>query len=1007
MKVIFFILISLVITQAQDLLSQQKTERLFKTGVDLLNKNQFGAARENFQEFLANSASSNLKTIDAEYYVALCAINLYHTDGEKLVADFVTGHASHPKAATANFDLANFFYQEKNYKKASTYYGKVYFESLSPEQQNMSRFRAGYSSFNQKFLKDALDQFNYVKGQGGQFGPAASYYAGFIEYGQSDYSNALIDLKRAEQNESYSKVVPYVIANVYYKQKSYLELITYASSVKSKEGVTNQDEIALLSAEAYFKKEDYNNAVDAYAAYLANKEDGDKGVLFRAGYAAYMIGQDASALKYLKLSFTDRDSIGFYSAYYLGSLYLKQQQKPMALTAFDIARKYLPDQKLVEEASFQYAKVAYDMGKPDQAIAEFENILKKFPASSHVNEIKELLSQAYVNASNYNKAIEYIESLPKKSVAIERAYQKATMLKGLDQFNKDSYDEAILLFEKSLQNPIDSDFEAESNYWCGEAYSIQKKYDKAIPHYHKVVEQGESRSGDLLAKARYGLGYCYFNLKQYDRALFNFKELASRSNKSYPNLADGTLRLADCYYVSKSYQEALQNYKNAILLNTSDKDYAHLQSGIVLGILRRYAEASVELDIVIKTYSQSNSIDEALFQRAQIDFDQGNYLQAVTGYTKLISSYPASGYTPYAYTRRAASNYNLKDYNKTSEDYITVLTKFSSHPSAKDVLLPLQESLNLAGRSAEFDKYFSSFKSANPDAKGIESVEFESAKNLYFNQDYKRAITNLGNYILQYPESAKLIEAKYYQAESYYRTKDLAYALAAYYSIETEKSFSFMAKVIGRIAEIEFKQGRYEKAIPQFHQLAKAAANKKDQYAAWNGLMESHFLMAQYDSAKLYAEIILDKGNINAGAVNKASLYLGKIAQQKGDFETAKDEYLSTLNAAHDEYGAEAKYYVAEIFYQTKEYKQCYETLLSLNTDFSSYTEWVGKSYLLLSDNFVAMGDPFNAKAVLKSLIDNFPLEDVKITAKARLTKMDQAELSKQEKIKADTVDND
>jgi TolA-binding protein len=1004
----FFFVLSLSFAQAQDLLSQQKGERLYKTGLDLMDKNQFGAARENFSEFLSTTTTTDLKRADAEYYLASCALNLFHADAEKLFSDFIAKYPSHPKSATANYDMANFFYNEKNYKKASGFYSKVDFSSLSTEQENTGRFRAGYSLFNQKILKESLDQFNHIKSQGGQYGPAASYYAGFIEYSQGEYENSLTDLKRAEQNEAYSKIVPYLIANVYYKQKKYDDLQNYISSLKGKTGLTNAEDIALLSAEAYYKKGDNKSAVAAYSTYLEGKEEtADKGVLLRAGYAAFVLGQDATAIKYLKLSFTDRDSVGFYSAYYLGSLYLKQQQKPMALSAFGISRMYKPDLQLVEESTFQFAKISYDLGQPDQAIAEFEKLLKAFPQSVHVNETKELLSQAYVNANNYNKAIEYIESLPKRSAAVDRAYQKATMLKGLDLFNKEDYTQATQYFEKSLTDPVDQDYVAEASLWNGEAYSIGKKYEQAAVQYQKIIGLEGYSNQETISKARYGLGYCYFNQQQYDRALFNFKEFVNKSGKSQPNLADGILRLADCYYVSKTYPDALINYRKAIALNSADNDYAHLQSGVVLGILRKYSEAATEFDVLIKKYPQSRVMDEALYQRAQLDFEQGNYAPAVAGYSKLIASYPTSRFAPYSYTRRAASNYNLKDFNKTSDDYITVLTNYPNHPAGKDVLLPLQESLNLAGRSAEFDKYLSGYKNANPDAKGIESVEFEVAKNLYLNQDYAKAIQRLAAYSTQYPESPRMSEANYYQAESYYRTKESTKALAIYYTISTDKTFSFANKVTGRIAELEFKQGKYDKAIPQFHQLARIASNKKEQYTAWNGLMESHYLLAQYDSAKAYAEIILEKGNVNAGATNKASLYLGKIAKERGDYETAKDEFLSTLNSAQDEYGAESKYLLGEIFYLTKEHKQCYETLVSLPTDFSSYTEWVGKSYLLLSDNYLAMGDSFNAKAALKSLIDNFPLENIKRAAKEKLSKMDEAELKKVEKVKADTVDNE
>jgi TolA-binding protein len=231
-------------------------------------------------------------------------------------------------------------------------------------------------------------------------------------------------------------------------------------------------------------------------------------------------------------------------------------------------------------------------------------------------------------------------------------------------------------------------------------------------------------------------------------------------------------------------------------------------------------------------------------------------------------------------------------------------------------------------------------------------------------------------------------------------------ALAAYTEIASDNTFDFANKVTGRIAELEFKQGRYEQAIPHFQKLARTATTKKDQFTAWSGLMESYYQLTQYDSADAYARLILEKGKVNAGAENKATLYLGKTAMARGDYDVAKDEFLSTLNSAQDEYGAEAKYLLAEIFYLTKDYKQCYETLVSLNKDFAAYTDWVGKSYLLMADNFTAMGDRFQTRGTLKSLIENFPLSSVKEEAKARLKKLDDDEAKKKSEAQQDTTDH-
>lgn len=1002
-----FFLFSFII-QGQDQLSAGKTERLFRKGTELVSHSNFGAAREVFSVFLKQSSKTDSRRADAEYYMAFCALNLGHSDGEKLIEDFISGNPSNPRSATAYYDLANFFYEEKNFTKASQYYKKVNFAGLGPEEQIEGHFKWGYCYFNLKKLDEALVQFNSVKIQTSQYSPAANYYAGFIEYSKGDYDNALIDLKKAEANVSYATIVPSLIASVYYKQKKYDDLITYAGTLKAKaDKISNYDEISMLVADAYYFKKDFKNAAIAYEEYLEeNEAKAPSGLLFRAGYSYYALDQDEKATQYLSTSAAKKDSVSYYASYYLGILYLKQGNKPYALNSFGHSRKCPTDEKLVEESIFQHSKIWYDLGNGDSAIPEFEKFLISFPKSTHTVEVKELLAQSYVDGNNYNKAIEYIESLPQRSATMEKAYQKATYLKGAEHFNKEEYAEAVKSFEKSLTNQSNLKYTALASFWCGEAFSIGRKYDEALPHYLKVIGLGASAETEIINKTRYGLGYCYFNLQQYEQALFNFKEFVNKSTKGQPNLSDGVLRLADCYYVSKSYPEAIAQYNRARQLSSPDDDYIIFQTGVINGVLRKYDEARKQFALLIKSYPKSQYRDEAIFQRAQFEIEQGNYQVAADGLSQLINENTSSKFLPYAYMRRAASFYNLKQYNKTISDYLAVLSQFPTHPVAQQVLLPLQEVLGIAGRGAEFENHLAEFKKANPGNKDLEVVEFESAKNLYFDQQYQKAITGFATFSSAYPESAKMPDVKYYTAESHYRLNAFDKALPIYVELGSDPTSIWMNKVVARTAEIQFKQGKYDQAIVSFHRVEKLAANKKEFYTAWSGLMESFFLLAQYDSVNAYAKLILEKGSVNAGAQNKASLYLGKSAMALGDYETAKDEFLNTLNTARDEYGAEAKYRIGEIFHLTKDYKQCYETLVKMNDEFGTYEDWVGKAFLLMSDNFLAMEDRFNAKQTLQSLIDNnFPLQYIKDSARDKLKAIEEIELKEKQKIEADTLD--
>src|SRR6267154_847350 len=71
-----FLLLLSVSAAAQDVFMQQKGARLLKAGEELMAQNQFAAARENFNEFLALSVPATADKQDAEYYRGICSLHL-------------------------------------------------------------------------------------------------------------------------------------------------------------------------------------------------------------------------------------------------------------------------------------------------------------------------------------------------------------------------------------------------------------------------------------------------------------------------------------------------------------------------------------------------------------------------------------------------------------------------------------------------------------------------------------------------------------------------------------------------------------------------------------------------------------------------------------------------------------------------------------------------------------------------------------------------------------------
>jgi TolA-binding protein len=282
------------------------------------------------------------------------------------------------------------------------------------------------------------------------------------------------------------------------------------------------------------------------------------------------------------------------------------------------------------------------------------------------------------------------------------------------------------------------------------------------------------------------------------------------------------------------------------------------------------------------------------------------------------------------------------------------------------------------------------YKQANPDDKAIATVEYESAKAAYFDQDYNRAILSFQKYLEQYKGNTYSYDAKFYLADAYQRNGNEREALRFYNAVIEDNRSTFVNRALQRVGEIQATNSQFSQAIRTYTKLSRVASNKREQYLGWAGIMEAYFMLGVYDSVSSYAKLILEQGNVNANAENHAYLFLGKSAMQKGDYDKAKEYFNHAIKSAKDKNAVESKYLIALMQYNKKEFKPSLETLFELNRDYSMYEDWVGKSFLLIADNFVELNERFQAKATLQSIIDKSSVPSVVTEAKGKLAKIEE-----------------
>ncbi|MCP4458027.1 MAG: tetratricopeptide repeat protein, partial [Cytophagales bacterium] len=493
----------------------------------------------------------------------------------------------------------------------------------------------------------------------------------------------------------------------------------------------------------------------------------------------------------------------------------------------------------------------------------------------------------------------------------------------------------------------------------------------------------------------YGLGYLTYNEQSYGQAKNYFQTFLRKAGGGHSFDSDASLRIADCNYALKNYSEALSGY-NSLKGKNVAQDYLFFQIGLIHQLNARTSEAVTSFEQVVRM-DNSTYRDNAMFQSAMSYFENANFSKAEDVFSNFIKHYADENLAPYARLKRGLCYFNQSDYSKASKDYLFVLDNHISHPAAQNALLGIQE-LQKQGESIDFENYLALYKEAYPDDSSLESIEFEQAKNLYFAQNYTKAISQFETLLAKNSKGAFKEDIIYYLADANQRNGSLTQANRYYEQIIAMAPSRYLNRSLdkrGRLL-LETEQGR--EAVENYNLLANHSKNRKEEYLANEGLMKAYYQLENWDASIEAAKDIVIASWKPSNAENQATLFIGKSLASKRDYNRATDEFLKVINGTTDELAAEAKYRIAELQFSQDQHQQSLETLFQLNSNYAAYQDWVGLSFLLISDNYLKMNELLQAKATLSSLIENFPDQKIKQKAQIKLSEIDQQQIEDVEK---------
>jgi len=1021
------LLLGVNFSQAQQSLVYAHDNAVFKRAQELFVAKKYVAAQRKFQQaYNAIEEPHSEVKMNAEYYIAVCALELFNKDAEYLFIRFIEHHPQSPKVRKALYQLGQYNYRKKRYRSAIKWYEQVDVNDLEQKEVPEYQFKYGYSLFRKDNFSEAQKLFHKSKAIESDYQTSAQFYFAHLSYKFNYNEVAYTEFKSLENDSVFGPIVPYYITQILYLQNKNEELIAYGGPFSKKANTKRGPEIARLVGEGHYKLENYDSTAVYFEKYKNAIGVMDTMGYFQLGYAYFKLKQYDKALENLNQAADAETAVGQMAMYYSGDCYLQLGNKRSARRAFRNAHINQHDFGITENSLFSYAKLSFelDIDPYHESIMALENYIEQFPNSNNVDRARKILLNVYLNTKDYPRAISALEKIKNKGPELNYAYQKVTYYKGIQEFNhqlvgyhqkksKENFRKAIFYFNKSLKNSDDRQINALANYWKAEALYRLEEFSAAKIQYQVFQRTPGAILIDEYKEVDYQLGYVNLRLREYGPAIKSFRDYINKhaKDKTDDKIKDALLRTGDAYLIlSNSLSgEAQQNelihavkyYKKAVAFGKRETDYGYYQLGQAYKLLNKYELEAEAFENLIFNYPESKYIDDAKFKAGDVYFERLRKYDIAKKYfndivTNYINNVPLvqQSYNKLANIAREGN----KNYILGAEMFEKSISVDPKSEYARNALRGLKQvcqfDLNDEARYLNFRA-----NAGLPDVSTGEkdTLTFESSKSVYIKKDYTKSVTKLSGYLNDFPNGMFLTDANYMLAESYYIQGDKEASLPFFDKVIDAPYCEWTEEALYKSSSIYMENEEYQKAIGRFQLLVEKTEYDVYEKDALVGLMTAYNAIEDYENTAKYAQIV--EGNKLVDNSNKfqARLLLGNSLFKSHKYDSAYAAYERIAGKTQKVMAAEAIYQMAYIKYLKENYSASQELTIKLLQEFSNYSYWYSKGYILLSDNLIKNDALVDAKYALKNVLEHDKDSGIITEVNRRLDEIDEIERVRQQ----------
>lgn len=689
--------------------------------------------------------------------------------------------------------------------------------------------------------------------------------------------------------------------------------------------------------------EKYTKAMHAY--YVKNYIEAHK--LFEEFIESYNLIDELNATaKYysadalLNLGETDAAAEGFEfiannydwssfrdeALYNLGLIYFQQEKYSLCRSILRLLLEEYPSSEFAGSSFYWIGESYTKENKQNEAIRFLEEAVNKKKNNNYVDYSIFTLASTYEKTGDYKNAVKYYDQL--LSFHSESPLAPAAQIRiGICYFKLKDYQSSILELNNPALSSLPDDLYSESIYLLANSYYRVENYDEAEKTYKEVIQKFPS--SDLIEESKYGLAWTYFQQKKYTGAYDLFNELSKNANqdsiaiKSFYWKAEAKRYSGEDEAAFNIYKEFLNKFPNNEL--ASGVQY---QMGVLYFDDKNFDNAQDYL--TASESSPDNSIKiKALTLKGEINLSNKKFIEAKHNFENAINVQNV----PVQLKARAllglgSSLYYLKQYEEAI-NYLSDINSKDPEFEKNKVNFYLAESYYALGNYSNALKQYNLVDISDNEVGKF--ALYGKAYSYFSLGNYSNSASQFSNFIKNYPDDPRALDAKLRLADSYYGSKNFAAASKVYKDIFNFDNGSINDPYTNyQYAQALFKAGSSQEAIDEFKNL------------------QQKFPTSEYSDKSLYV--------------------VGWIYFQQGNFEEAISNYKNVLTIYPNSDLAPIIYYsIGDAYFNLNKYGSAIENYQKVLNSYPN-SNYVFDAVNGIQYSYVAEGNPERAI----NLIDNF-----------------------------------